>query len=197
MKKNKLLFITALLMIFTLSLLSACRPGGTGKTKPTSEEGEQMSNNDYVVYEAVFVDNERIKSIFKEVRGEAPYPKITADYHVTTAFRPDKDVRNFYGKEVTVRITGYKAGDITTDEGGTTQNEGFKVELISDDAELTSYIIGQGKNYHITGSYVDQAKYTGYLDFSDATPLDYTVKGTFGAYLSSGKITFNAEEVGK
>lgn len=193
MKRNAICLILTLVLSLTLNL-TAC---GFGAAKRNSSTSEGPMNTDYVVYEAVFVNNEQISSIFNEVRGEPPYPKITADYHVTTAFRPEVDARALYGKEVTVKIIGYKAGEVTTDDGGTTMNEGFKVELVTDDAELTDYVVGKARNYHITGSYVDQAKYTGYLDFSDATPVDYTVKGTFGAYLSNGRITFTADNVGQ
>lgn len=55
---------------------------------------------------------------------------------MTTTFFPEKDARELYGKEVTVKITGYKAGDVTSDEGDTVQAEGFRVELVSDDPEV-------------------------------------------------------------
>ena len=35
-------------------------------------------------------------------------------------------------------------------------------------------------NYHITGSYKDEALYGEYIDFSDGTPLDINMEGTFG-----------------
>ena len=55
---------------------------------------------------------------------------------MTITFFPEKDARELYGKEVTVKITGYKAGDVTSDEGDTVQAEGFRVELVSDDPEV-------------------------------------------------------------
>ena len=64
----------------------------------------------YVVYEAIFVDNEQVKDIFAEIRGEAPYPIVTQDFHVTTAFLPETDARFLYGKKIQVHIVGYKAG---------------------------------------------------------------------------------------
>lgn len=185
-----------LLLLFGLliAVSASCQPADIGEQD--SAAGSLSSPVlDYVVYEAVFVDNEEIESLFQTVRGQAPFPKITADYHVTTAFLPEKDARELYGKEVVVRITGYKVGEITMGAGGTTQNEGFKVELRAQDPDLTAYLSSSGMNDHITGSYVDQAKYTGYLDFSDARPLEYVVKGTFGAYLNSGRITFDEADV--
>lgn len=109
----------------------------------------------------------------------------------------EKDARELYGKEVTVKITGNKAGDVTSDEGDTVQAEGFRVELVSDDPEVQAYFENSTIVFHITGSYSYQPKYTGYLDFSDAEPLDYTVKGTLGAYLTNKEITFSADDVDK
>ena len=35
------------------------------------------------------------------------------------------------------------------------------------------------KNWHITGSYTTAARYTKYIDFSDAEPVDFKLTGTF------------------
>lgn len=86
---------------------------------------------------------------------------------------------------------------MTSDEGDTVQAEGFMVELVSDDPEVQAYFENSTIVFHITGSYSYQPKYTGYLDFSDAQPLDYTVKGTLGAYLTNKEITFSADDVDK
>ena len=199
---SKKLTLASFALILILIFLTACSSGGTAGTTDTT--GASLSavggagkspDADYVVYEAVFVNNEQIVFLFNEVRGEAPYPKVPSDYHVTTSFLPEEDERELYGKEVTVHITGYKAGDVTSDDGGTTRNEGFKVELASDDPDVTAYLESHVANFHITGSFTDQAKYTGYLDFSDAEPLEYSVTGTLGAYMNSGKLVFSAGDV--
>ena len=127
-----------------LSNLTSCQKDGQSSQTPeesavpeeTAETAEETKNIATVVYEAVFLDSEEIAALFEEVRGPAPYEKFSADSHVTITFFPEQDARELYGKEVTVKITGYKAGDVTSDEGDTVQAEGFRVELVSDDPEV-------------------------------------------------------------
>ena len=190
---KKQLICVFLTLFLSLAALSACQNTADSNVSLPSSSPDIA----YVVYEAVFVDNEQIAALFNEVRGEPPYAKLTADYHVTTAFLPEEDARELYGREVTVLITGYKAGEITADDGTVTQNEGFKVELVSNDPEMVAYLAEHAANFHITGSFTDKAKYTGYLDFSDAEVLEYSVTGTFGAYLNGGTVTFSAGDVDK
>lgn len=144
--------------------------------------------------EGIFLDNEAISAAFEQVRGEAPYQQVTKDYHVTTTFFPEKVAGDLYGKEVEVKIIGYKAGAVDTD-GGTTYNEGFKVELHTDDKDMAAYLESHARNFHITGSFAANPGYTEYMDFSDAEPLDITVKGTFGAYLDDDTIILTAADV--
>ena len=146
-----------------------------------------------VIYEAIFLDNPQIADIFTQVRGEAPYPVVTKDYHITIVFRPEKDERSLYGREIEVKITGYKKAAVTGDDGEETHNEGLKVELYPKDGEMSAYLDAHPANYHITGSYESQAKYTGYINFSDMQPVEYTVTGRFGAYLSDGTFLFQPE----
>lgn len=143
------------------------------------------------VYEAVFLDNEQVAQIFEQIRGEQPFEKQTVDFHVTTTFMPETPRNDFYGKPVTVHITGYKVGEVTADDGSTTTNEGLKAELSSPDEKLNAYLESLSVNFHITGSYQDQAKYTGYIDFSDAEPMDIVLTGTFGGYCSDNAIHFD------
>ena len=76
------------------------------------------------------------------------------------------------------------------DDGSTTANEGFFCKVTSDNEEMQSFIDNTEKNWHITGSYKDAAKYTEYIDPSDAAEVDFTVKGRFGAGMSNGDIMF-------
>ena len=191
--KKSVLFIISALIIITL-VLSSCASADTDSASSANAENADAVASDEVVYEAVFVDNELIANLFSEVRGDAPYANESADYHVTTAFRPEEESRELYGMPVTVHITGYKAGDVTTDDGVVTQNEGFKAELSSDDPGMSAYIESHLTNFHITGSYADAAKYTEYLDFSDAESLDCYVEGTFGAFLGDGSVTYGASD---
>ena len=80
------------------------------------------------------------------------------------------------------------------DDGRTTRNEGFKVELLSSDPEMMEYLDESPIIFHITGSFMDAAKYTGQLDFSEAQPVYFATTGIFGAFLSDDSVTFSAEE---
>lgn len=84
--------------------------------------------------------------------------------------------------------------DVKTDDGQTTANEGFKLEMASENTELAAYLDAVDKNYHITGAYQDAAKYTEYIDFSAGAPLDVYVIATFGGYFSDSAIDFGKEE---
>lgn len=147
-----------------------------------------------VIYEAFFLDNEEIRSLFCQVRGEnAPYDNLTKDFHVTTLFMPEQDMHTFYGTEVTVHIYAYQDGKVLADDGSFTANEGFFCTITTDNPQLQHFIDHLEKNWHITGSYQDQggAKYTEYLDLTDAMVVEYTVTGHFGGYLSDGNVSFS------
>lgn len=143
----------------------------------------------YVVYEAIFLDNDEVANIFKSIRGdETPFDKVTTDYHVTSAFMPESDHKKWYGSKVNVHISKYKIQEVKMDDGNMTSNEGLKVELTSENTELNEYLISLNKNFHITGSYKDAAKYTDSIDFSDGEDLDINIEGIFGGFYSDGNI---------
>ncbi len=151
----------------------------------TSETADSV----YVVYEAIFLDNDEISDIFKSIRGdEAPFDKVTTDYHVTSAFMPDNNHKQWYGSKVNVHISKYKIQDVKMDDGNLTSNDGLKVELTSDNKELNEYLVSLNKNFHITGSYKDVARYTDLIDFSDGEDLDINIEGIFGGFYSDGNI---------
>ncbi len=144
-----------------------------------------------VVYEGIFLDNQEILDLFAKVRGEeAPYETVTKEFHVTTEFMPSEAHSKWYGEKITVHITKYKSAEIKMDDGNMTANEGFKAEVTSDNEKLNEYLKSLNKNFHITGSYKDGAKYTDQIDFSDGTVLDETVEGTFGGFYSDGTYRF-------
>lgn len=94
---------------------------------------------------------------------------------------PDTTHESLYGAEVTVHITGYKYGTSKDEtDGSTSQNEGFKVEVTSENPKMQALLDSIDKNWHITGSYTTAARYTKYMDFSDADPIDFVLTGTFG-----------------
>lgn len=144
-----------------------------------------------VIYEAIFLDNDEILGLFAAVRGtEAPYPKMTWDFHVTTAFRPEQDLRSLYGTEVTVHITAYQRGEVRTDSGESTENEGFFGSVTTESRALREILDRTDRKWHITGSYRDEAKYTEQLDLAGAKTVDYTIRGRFGGYLDNGTQVF-------
>ena len=178
--------VRMIILIICLSVLAA------GCTSPQKTEQSSAGTNECVEYEAIFLDNLQITGIFTEVRGEIPCPLVTRDFHVTTSYMPEKDARSLYGREVEVKIIGYKNSAVTDDDGKETHNEGLKVELYPKDEEMEAYLSAHPANYHITGSYEEHAKYTKYFDFSDMQPCEYTVTGRFGGCLYSGTIIYDA-----
>ena len=187
--------IACLVVVFLVMIL------GQACLATQEEQPDQIVQS--VIYEGVFLDNSDVEGVFEEIRGELPpYEHVTRDFHVTTAFRPETDARTLYGTEVEVRIVGYKAGEVTTEDGAVVSCEGLRVELFSENEEMMDYLKNVEAVYHITGSYSDQAKYTESLDFSDMKPMNVVLKGRFGAFLAgvdfdSAFISFDADQVDK
>ena len=145
-----------------------------------------------VKYEAFFLYNDEIINLFYAVRGTVnPYTNLTKLFHVTTRYMPEHDMRELYGTEVTVHIFAYKNGTAAADDGGVTSNEGFFCTVSSDNPRLQQFIDGLNKRWHITGSYEHNAKYTEYLDLTDAEPVDFTVLGRFGGFFTDGQVYFS------
>ncbi len=160
---------------------------------PANKSAENSQATD-VIYEAVFLDNDEITGLFTSVRGETPpFDNVTKDYHVTTEFMPEEAHSDWYGEQVSVHITAYAVQDIKMDDGQMTSNEGFKVELTSENKELSAYLDALNKNYHITGAYKDGAKYTEYIDFSEGESMDIYITGTFGGFYSDSTINLGKE----
>ena len=192
MKQKK---VACLVVVFLILIL--------GEDCLATQEAQPDQIVQSVIYEAVFLDNSEVEGVFETIRGELPpYEHVSLDYHVTTAFMPETDARALYGTEVEVHIIGYKAGEVTTEDGSVVSCEGLKVELLSENEEMMDHLKNVEAVFHITGSYSYQAKYTGSLDFSDMEPMDVVLKGRFGAFLTgvdydSAFISFDADEVDK
>ena len=189
-------WILILIMIGGLLLFSSPSADIPEQPEPSVQaELTEQTEPVKIRYEAVYLNYDELQNLLQEIRGDAPYPKHSNNPHVTIAFNPEEDARDLYGQKVDVHIIGYKAGEVSDDNGGTTSVEGLKVELVTENEAMAAYIARFEKNFHITGSYVDGAKYTENLDFSDMQPLDYTLTGTFGAELEGHIIIFDAADM--
>lgn len=148
---------------------------------------KDFDNQDIYRYEAIFLNNDEILSLFNSIRKTMPYTFITTNFHVTTEFMPSKLHEQWYGEKVSVRITAYKSQKVIADNGMITANEGFKVVLSSKNKSLSSHLSSLNKNFHITGSFKDAAKYTEQIDFSDGKKMNIEIVGIYG-YCDSNKI---------
>ena len=166
------------------------------KKADESAASAETEEQRYVVYEAVFMKNEEVLEVFRTLRGETPpYEHIPKEYHVTTIFMPERDHRQFYGSDVAVHGYCYKAGEVMDTDGNPTGNEGILVYMYSSNPGLQDYFENDVEHiYHITGSFAKEAKYTLDLDYSDGTPVNFTITGKFGAMLSNGTYVFSPEE---
>ena len=193
MKKGKIRLIV-ILFLFPLLLLSACT--NRHKAIENNDRTGKDKTRNYVVYEGVFLDQDAVLEIAQKIRGDKPaYEKTISNFHVTTAFIPEKDHRDLYGSNVTVHIIGYKAGEVTIEDGKVTHNEALKVQLKSEDPLMEKCLKESQEGWHITLSYEDKAFYTNRMDFSDAQKTDYTLTGVFGAYLNGNYVSYNGDDV--
>lgn len=170
--------------------------GCSSHTDEVAHKSKEELEAGYYYYEGVFLSTEEVTEAFRSASHEFPrYPVVPEPFHITTEYMPETTHENLYGTEVTVHITGYKHGtSIDETDGSTSKNEGFKVEVTSEDPEMQKLIDSIDKNWHITGSYTTAARYTKYMDFSDADPVDFTITGTFGWCDSEDKLVLENEE---
>ena len=178
--------LVALMMLLALAGCHAKKPAAdTAATTATSEKGHQSDAEKargYYYYEAIFLDKDEVLNAFKQAAPDYPKNDLTPpEFHVTTAFQPEEKHTSLYGTKVTVHIVGYASGTVHRDDGaGESSNEGFLVELSTDNKEMQDLIDSYDKVMHITGSYSAEGYYTEFLDWSKTTPMDITVTGTFG-----------------
>ena len=170
--------------------------GCSSHTDEIAHKSKEELEYGYYYYEGVFLSSEKITEAFRSASDEFPrYPVVSEPFHITTEYMPDTTHENLYGKEVTVHITGYKYGTSTDKtDGSTSENEGFKVEVSSEDPEMQELLDSIDKNWHITGSYTTAARYTKYMDFSDADPVDFILTGTFGWCDSDNSLVLEHKE---
>lgn len=189
----KKLLISILLVLCLFGCSKDSNPTNEGSNTTETTEPTETAEEAYVVYEAIFLDNDEILGIFQAIRGEEPpFENQTVDFHVTTAFMPETALDKWYGTKVNVHISKYSIQEVETDDIGLTSNEGLKVELSSDNEEFNEYLASLNKNFHITGAYKDGAKYTELLDFSKGDNLDIDVVGTFGGFYSDGSFRYES-----
>ncbi len=178
--------LVALMMLLALAGCHAKKPAAdTAATTATSEKGHQSDaekSRGYYYYEAIFLDKDEVLNAFKQAAPDYPKNDLTPpEFHVTTAFQPEEKHTSLYGTKVTVHIVGYASGTVHRDDGaGESSNEGFLVELSTDNEEMQALLDSYDKVWHITGSYSAEGYYTEFLDWSKTTPMDITVTGTFG-----------------
>ena len=178
--------LVALMMLLALAGCHAKKPAADATTTTaTSEKGHQSDAEKargYYYYEAIFLDKDEVLKAFKQAAPDYPKNALTPpEFHVTTAFKPEEKHTSLYGTKVTVHITGYTSGTVRRDDGaGESSNEGFLVELSTDNEEMQALIDSYDKVMHITGSYSAEGYYTEFLDWSKMTPMDITLTGTFG-----------------
>ncbi len=178
--------LVALMMLLALAGCNAKKPAAdTAATTATSEKGHQSDAEKargYYYYEAIFLDKDEVLNAFRQAAPDYPKNDLTPpEFHVTTAFQPEEKHTSLYGTKVTVHIVGYASGTVHRDDGaGESSNEGFLVELSTDNEEMQALLDSYDKVWHITGSYSAEGYYTEFLDWSKTTPMDITVTGTFG-----------------
>ena len=178
--------LVALMMLLALAGCHAKKPAAdVTTTTATSEKGHQSDAEKargYYYYEAIFLDKDEVLKAFKQAAPDYPKNALTPpEFHVTTAFKPEEKHTSLYGTKVTVHITGYTSGTVYRDDGaGESSNEGFLVELSTDNEEMQELLDSYDKVMHITGSYSTEGYYTEFLDWSKMTPMDITLTGTFG-----------------
>ncbi|MBR0364385.1 MAG: hypothetical protein IJH58_04440 [Clostridia bacterium] len=184
--KRSTAILVALMMLLALAGCQAKKPAADATTTTaTSEKGHQSDAEKargYYYYEAIFLDKDEVLKAFKQAAPDYPKNALTPpEFHVTTAFKPEEKHTSLYGTKVTVHITGYTSGTVRRDDGaGESSNEGFLVELSTDNEEMQALIDSYDKVMHITGSYSAEGYYTEFLDWSKMTPMDITLTGTFG-----------------
>lgn len=168
--------------------------GCGSQTDTVEHKSKEEQEIGYYYYEGIFLSTEEVTDAFRSASDEFPrYPVVPERFHITTEYMPEKTHENLYGRKVTVHITGYKYGtSIDVTDGSTSENEGFKVKVMSEDPEMQELLDSIDKNWHITGSYTTAARYTKYMDFSDAEPMDLTLTGTFGWCDSDEKLVLNS-----
>ena len=115
----------------------------------------------------------------EEIKGREHLDRLIEAPHVTFQYLPEEVNENLFGEPVCLKVTGY---------GKNEENEGLRVEIISENPEIQK----MAKSIplpHITLSISDTGKAvnTRFLEFSDVKP--FFLKATFGGYAKDTKET--------
>lgn len=175
-----LLLALALTLALCLSIAGCSSPSSTVSGQAHQSQAE--IDEGYYYYESILLDKAAVVKAFKKANKEFPKYSISPpEFHVTTEFMPAERHEAFYGTKVTVHIIGYTYGTVHDDEEDLdSENEGFIVELSTDNEDMQALLDSYEKTWHITGSYTAGGKYTEFLDWSKVQPMDITLTGTFG-----------------
>ena len=176
MRQRSIAFVAVLLAVAMCLCLAGC-----SKTE-TAHQSQLEKDEGYYYYESILLDKDEVTDAFKSVsKGFPRYAVCPPEFHVTTEFMPAEKHNSLYGTKVTVHIVGYTYGALyDAEDDVTSKNEGFRVEVSSDDKDMQKLLDSYDKTWHITGSYTEGGKYTEQLDWSRAKPVDITLEGTFG-----------------
>lgn len=196
MLKTSKKLLRAVLLCLCLSLCGCRSYVGDQSPQEIEHKSQEELDTGYYYYEGIFLPAEEVIQAFKTASDDYPRFSVVPDqFHVTTEYLPETTHDNLYGTEVSVHITGYKYGtSIDPEDGSASQDEGFKVETLSEDSEMQAFLDGIDRNWHITGSYTTAARYTKYMDFSDADPVDFTIIGRFGRCDSEGNLILESPD---
>ena len=175
-------------MAFLLTCFVFRAFSGCGSSQTHQSPQEQAEGNYW--YEAVFPDREEAEKAFRTVSDHYPrYEFVPDHFHVTTQYKPEPGNEDLYGLPVTLHMIGYTSGSVQDkQESIPSDNEGLPVEISTEDEGMRHLIDSCDRIWHITGSYTVAEKYTGQLNFSDATPIDITITGVFGMADSDGNV---------
>lgn len=168
---------------------------GNNIQRKTAFQSLHKQNRGHYYFEGIFLSYDEVIDAAKKISDEYPrYSVVPKNYHVTTEFLPAVTHEDLYGTDVSVHITGYKFGTVTSPEDGiTSENEGLRVELQSENTKMQELLDSINKNWHISISFTTGSKYTEYMDFSDAEPASITLTGKFGIHDSNGKLMLKKE----
>ena len=180
--KQKCIALVAVLLTAALCLcLTGCSRPESGVSGQAHQSQAEIDEG-YYYYESILLDKAEVVKAFRQANRDFPKYRVSPpEFHVTTEFMPAEKHNSLYGTKVTVHIVGYTYGAVyDAEDDVTSKNEGFRVEVSSDDKDMQKLLDGYDKTWHITGSYTEGGKYTEQLDWSKAKPVDITLEGTFG-----------------
>lgn len=134
-----------------------------------------------ILYEGFFCSDEEVKKAFEQM-SSVRFSKLPKSYHVTTEYKPEITHEHLYGQRVKIRAIKYKKDNNLIHDEKQTANEGFQVQIITQNQELHDILRHINKNWHITGSFDDCAVATNLIDFSNGTTCNFEFDAIFGGF---------------